>query len=173
MKRRVTELTLFPLLGVIMYISKIAMEALPNMHLLATLITVYTVIFRKKALIPIYIFVWLTGLFNGFGAWWVPYLYIWTALWAVIMILPKNMKPTVATVVYMVICTLHGFLYGIMYSPAQALMFGLSFKETLAWIGSGLYFDITHGMFNLVAATLIYPLISVMRKALKTINYKV
>ncbi len=173
MKRRVTELTLFPLLGVIMYISKIAMEALPNMHLLATLITVYTVIFRKKALIPIYIFVWLTGLFNGFGAWWVPYLYIWTALWAVIMILPKNMKPTVATVVYMVICTLHGFLYGIMYSPAQALMFGLSFKETLAWIGSGLYFDFTHGMFNLVAATLIYPLISVMRKALKTINYKV
>ncbi len=171
MRKRITELTLFPLLGVIMYVSKVAMEALPNMHLLAMLITVYTVIFRKKALIPIYIFVYLTGLFGGFGPWWIPYLYIWTVLWGAVMLLPRNMNPVLATGLYMAVCAIHGFLFGVMYAPVQAVIFGLSFEETLAWIGGGLYFDIAHGLFNLVAATLVSPLIAVMKKALKTINY--
>ena len=27
----------------------------------------------------------------GFGVWWVPYLYVWTVLWGMTMLLPKKM----------------------------------------------------------------------------------
>ena len=80
-----------------MYASKIAMEAIPNVHLLGMFIALYTVTFRRKALYPIYIFVFLTGILNGFATWWLPYLYVWTVLWALVMLLPKNMPKWVLT----------------------------------------------------------------------------
>ena len=45
------------MLGALLFGSKIIMEALPNIHLLGMLIMVYTIAFRLKALIPIYIYV--------------------------------------------------------------------------------------------------------------------
>ena len=55
MKLSVREITLFGMLGAVMYCSKILMEFLPNIHLLGTLTIAYTLAFRKKALYPIYI----------------------------------------------------------------------------------------------------------------------
>ena len=73
-----------------MYASKMIMEVAPNIHLLGAFIVAFTVVYRKKALYPIYIFIFLIGLFNGFNAWWLPYLYIWTVLWAAVMLLPRK-----------------------------------------------------------------------------------
>ncbi len=154
-----------------MYVSKLVMEALPNIHLLAMFVIVYTVIFRAKALIPIYIFIFLTGLFGGFSLWWMPYLYIWLPLWGVVMILP-DMKKTVAAAVYAVCGAMHGFLYGTMYAPIQALMFGLDLDGMTAWIVAGIPFDITHGVGNLAACLLCIPLLDVMKKGLKSIKYQ-
>lgn len=78
--QHLADLIIFTMLGVIMFISKYMTEALPNVHLIGMLTMTYTVAYRKKALIPIYVFVLLTGLFNGFAMWWIPYLYIWTVL---------------------------------------------------------------------------------------------
>ena len=64
------------MLGTIMFTSKIAMEALPNIHLVGMLTIVYTLVFRTKALIPIYIYVLMNGVYSGFSLWWMPYLYI-------------------------------------------------------------------------------------------------
>ena len=75
----------------VMFVSKIVMEFLPNIHLLGMLTMVYTLTFRSKALIPIYIYVFVNGLYAGFAVWWVPYLYVWTILWAVTMLLPRRM----------------------------------------------------------------------------------
>lgn len=165
MKLNVKELAVFSMLGAVMYASKVLMDMLPNIHLIGVFIIALTVVYRKKALYPIYIFVLITGLFGGFNVWWVPYLYIWTILWAVTMILPRNMPKAVATVVYAVICSLHGFLYGILYAPAQALFFGLDFKGTISWIISGIPFDAIHGVSNLLCGLLIVPLISVLKMA--------
>ena len=154
----VKEITLFAFLGALMFASKMIMEILPNMHLLAMFIALYTIVFRKKALYPIYVFVLVTGIYSGFAVWWVPYLYIWTVLWGVVMLLPKNMSRPVQAVVYPIVCSLHGFLFGILYAPAQALFFGLNFEQTLAWIAAGLYFDLIHGISNLFAGILVLPL---------------
>lgn len=162
--KKLVDNIVFAMLGIIMLISKLLLEGIPNVHLLGTLITAYTIVYRKAALKPIYIFVLLFGLFYGFGIWWVPYLYIWTILWGMVMLLPKKMKPQIAIPVYMVISGLHGLLYGTLYAPVQALFYGYDFKTMLAWIAAGFYFDITHAVGNVVLGILILPIASTLKK---------
>ena len=166
--RHVFEMVLFAMLATLMFVSKIIMEALPNIHLLALLIIVYTVIFRVKALIPIYLYVLLNGLYGGFSLWWFPYLYIWTLLWGIVMLLPKKMPPTVACIVYATVACLHGLLYGILYSPAQALLFDLDFEEAIAWIIAGFPFDIIHGVSNFIVTLSALPLIKTLKRAMRS-----
>ena len=158
------ELVLFPMLGALMFCSKLIMEALPNIHLLGMLTMTYTLVFRKKALLPIYIYVMLNGLFAGFSMWWIPYLYIWTILWGLTMLLPRNMPHRVAMVVYPLLCAIHGFAYGALYAPAQALMVGLDFEQTLVWIVAGIPFDLIHGVSNFAVGLLILPLSELLKK---------
>lgn len=156
---------MFAMLGALMYISKMIMEFAPNVHLLGVFTIAYTVVYRKKALYPIYIYVILNGIFGGFAPWWLPYLYVWTILWGVVMLLPKKMPKKIAPVVYMVICAAHGFLFGTLYAPVQAILYGLDFKGTLAWIIAGLPWDFIHGVSNFFCGILIVPIILILRRA--------
>ena len=168
MKLTIREMAIFSMLGAVMYASKLIMEFAPNIHLLGTFIVAFTVVYRAKALYPIYIFIFLTGMFSGFATWWLPYLYIWTVLWGIVMLLPKKMPKPVQPFVYMAVCALHGFLYGTLYAPAQALLFGLSFKSMIAWIVAGLPWDFAHGVSNFFCGILIVPIITVLRLAERT-----
>lgn len=152
------------MLGTIMFISKLLMEFLPNIHLLGVLTMVYTIAFRKKALIPIYIYVLLNGVYSGFSMWWIPYLYIWTILWGATMLLPRGMSPRLGAIVYPIVCALHGLAYGTLYAPAQAVMFGLDLNQTIAWIIAGFPFDIIHAVGNLALGTMIIPLSSLLTR---------
>ncbi len=148
-----------------MYASKMIMEAFPNVHLLGVFVIALTVVYRRKALYPIYTYVFINGLMAGFSAWWIPYLYLWTLLWGAAMLLPQNIPKKTKPIVYMTLCALHGFLFGTFYAPAQAVLFGLDFKGMIAWIIAGLPWDLVHGVSNFVCGMLICPLISVLRKA--------
>lgn len=153
-----------------MYASKVIMEILPNVHLLGVFVVAITVAYRKKALYPIYIYVFLNGLFSGFSMWWIPYIYIWTLLWGAVMLLPKKIPPKARPIIYMSVCALHGFLFGTLYAPAQAIMFGLDFKATVAWIAAGLPWDFVHGVSNFFCGILICPIISVLKNSEKYIK---
>ena len=163
MKLKTRELAIFGMLGAIMYVSKIIMEWIPNVHLLGMLTMAYTLVYRRKALYPIYVYVFLNGALAGFNTWWIPYLYVWTVLWAATMLLPRNMPSKVAPVVYMIVCALHGFGFGILYAPAQALLYGFTFEQTLAWIASGFSFDVIHGIGNFFCGMLIIPIASLLK----------
>ena len=163
----VREMAIFSMLAALMFCSKVIMDALPNIHLLGMFIMVYTIVFRLKALIPIYLFIFMTGLYGGFGLWWIPYLYIWTILWGIAMLLPRRMPKRVAAIVYPALCAIHGLAYGALYAPAQALIFGLDFEGMIAWIIAGLPFDLLHGLGNLVAGLLILPLSEILKRLKK------
>lgn len=165
MKLSTKELAIFSMLGAVMYASKILMDWAPNIHLLGVFTIAFTVVYRKKALYPIYIYVLMLGMLNGFATWWVPHLYVWTVLWGVTMLLPKKLPHKIRPFVYMILCSLHGFSYGILYAPSQALLFGLSFDGMIAWIISGIPFDITHGISNFFCGILIVPIISTLKRA--------
>ena len=154
----VREMAIFSMLGALMFTSKIVMELLPNVHLLGVLTIVYTLTYRVKALIPIYIYVIMNGVYAGFNFWWMPYLYIWTVLWAVVMLLPRGKGRLTSYVIYPSVCAAHGLLFGILYAPAQALAYGLDFHGTLAWIAAGIPFDVMHGVSNFCIGFLIAPL---------------
>lgn len=155
------------MLGAVMFCSKLVMEMLPNIHLLGVLTMVYTVAFRAKALIPLYIYVILHGVYYGFNVWWFPYLYIWAVLWAITMLLPKNMPKKARYIVYPVICGLHGLAFGTLYAPAYALIMKMNFQQTLGWIGAGLSFDAIHAASNFALGFLIVPLSELLTNLMK------
>ena len=163
MQGKTREVAVFAMFAALMYASKLVMEALPNIHLLAAFTTALTIVYRKRALYPIYAFIFITGLFGGFALWWIPYLYVWAVLWAVVMLLPRKMPKNVAPLVYMLVCALHGLFYGVLYAPSQALLFGLDFRGMLAWIAAGFAFDIVHAVSNFFCGALVLPLVRVMR----------
>ncbi len=165
MKLKTREIAVFGMLGAVMYVSKMIMELAPNVHLLGVFTIAFTIVYRQKALYPIYTYVILNGMFCGFAAWWVPYLYLWTILWGVVMLLPKKIPKRIQPIVYMSICAAHGFLYGTLYAPAQALLYGLSFQGMIAWIIAGLPFDCIHGVSNFFCGILILPIAAALRLA--------
>ncbi len=170
MKLTAREIAVFGMLGAVMFASKLLMEFAPNIHLLGTFIVAFTVVYRRKALYVIYTYVLLNGLFYGFAAWWIPYLYIWTVLWGAVMLLPKKMPKKIQTIVYMLVCAMHGFLFGTLYAPAQALLYGMNLKMTIAWIIAGLPWDCIHGVSNFFCGILILPIISALRLAQKNME---
>ena len=80
------------------------------------------------------------------------------------MLLPKKMPDKIAFFIYPAVCALHGLAFGTLYAPAQALLFGLSFKQMLAWIAAGFSFDVIHAVGNLFAGFLILPLVKLIRR---------
>ena len=80
------------------------------------------------------------------------------------MLLPKKMKPAVAAVVYPAVCGLFGLLFGVLYAPVEALIYGFDLKQTLAWIAMGSSFDLLHAIGNTAMGCLVLPLSSVLQK---------
>lgn len=171
MKLTARETVVFGMLGALMYASKMVMEVAPNVHLLGVFTIAFTVVYRQKALYPIYTYVLLNGIFSGFATWWIPYLYLWTVLWGVTMLLPEKMPKPVRPIVYMSVNACHGFLFGTLYAPAQAILFGYSFKKTIAWIAAGLPWDLVHGVSNFFCGVLIVPVIILLRRLEQNIKW--
>lgn len=165
MKPTAKEIAVFGMLAALMFASKKLMESLPNIHLVGVFLVALTLVYRRKALYPLYTYVLLEGLYGGFNTWWLPYLYVWTVLWGMTMLIPKSLPDKAKPFVYGAVCGLHGILFGTLYAPVQAVLFGFSFKTMLAWIAAGFSFDCIHGLSNLVLGTfLIYPLTKIIRR---------
>lgn len=165
------RLVLYAMLGAMMYASKWVLQALPNIHLIGFFIMAFTAVYRAQALIPIYVFVFLCGVFDGFGAWWIPYLYIWAILWGITMLIPqKIISGKWGYFVCPLVNGLFGLLFGVLYAPGQALIYGFNFEQTLAWIGTGLIFDAYHCVGNFAAGFLVPPFVLLMLKLEKIYN---
>ena len=59
---------------------------------------------------------------------------------------------------------MHGLLFGVLYAPAQALLFNLNFEQMIAWVVAGFPFDAIHALSNVGAGLLILPLTKLLRK---------
>lgn len=158
------NMAIFSMLGGLMYMSKIMMEWLPNIHLLGVLIVVYTIVYGKDALVIIYIYVFLIGTTNGFSPWWYTNLYTWALLWAMAMCVPRNWNTKIKIPTYMLVCGLHGLTYGLQCAPLQAIMFGLSWEGMIGWVIAGIPFDLTHGISNFTSGIIIVPLAKCLQK---------
>ena len=163
-KLTVKDTVLFSVYGSMMFAFK-QIEVVPNFHPTALIIATLTIVYGAKALIPTYIFIFLEGLYSGFGIWWFPYLYIWLPVCLLTLILPKKMSSRRATVSVCLICSLHGLLYGTLYAPYQCAVFlNGNIRLMFLWILSGLPFDALHMAGNFVQSFLAVPLAAVVSK---------
>lgn len=167
----VYEVVVFGMLGSLMMVSDLLMNVIPNVHLVGVMIVVLTVLYRWKALFPLYVYVLLIGLSEGIGTWWIPYLYVWTILWGMVMLLPRRMPKWLAPVVYALVCGLHGFAFGLLWIPSQMVFMSFTFEQALIWWKFGFFTaDIPHGIGNLIGSTLVVPLVNLIRKLDKRIR---
>ena len=165
MKITIREITVFAMLSAVMFASKVAMEGIPNVHLLGTFVVAFTLTYRKKALLPIYGYVFVNGVWEGFSPFgWLPELYIWLILWGAVMLLPKKMPKVMAPIVYMLVSCLHGLFFGVLYSPVYALFSGMGWDRVWLWVLAGLPFDLLHGMGNFALGTLILPIATLLKR---------
>ncbi len=169
-KLTIYEMVLFSMFGAVMFVSKAIMQFFPNMHLIGMFVILLTLLYRVKALIPIYLFVVLDAIFFGIAPWSAPYIYVWAVLWGAVMLLPKNMPKLVQAIVLPVICSIHGFLFGILCAPLFSILSGLDFKGMIAWIVAGFGFDAVHGISNFFAGLLILPLKEAIIKIEKSLH---
>lgn len=160
----ILDMALFAMLGAVLFVLKIVFEPLPNIHPVCALIMTYTVVFRRRAFIPVGVFVLVSGVFYGFDIWWLPQLYLWFIYVLLTLTVPKNISKKADAIVYPVLCALFGLIYGILYAPGQALLFGYDFTKMIRWIEAGLPFDALHAAGNFGFGLLILPLSELMKK---------
>ena len=166
--RRLRDLTVFAMLGTTILASQIVTYGIPGVQLVMFFIATFTLTYRLRALIPIYVYVLLYLMYYGFLPWNLPYLYIWIPLWGLFMLAGKleSKLPKKALIpIYMVLCGLFGLSYGTLYAPFWALIGGLTFQQTLAWIAAGFFtFDIPYAICNFAMGVLILPLSELLKK---------
>ena len=165
MKISIREITVFAMLSAVMFVSKVVMEGIPNVHLLGTFVVAFTLAYRAKALFPIYGYVLVNGIWEGFSPFgWLPELYLWLILWGAVMLLPKKIPTLIAPISYMLISGLHGLLFGVFYAPVYALFSGMGWDRVWLWVLAGLPFDLIHAIGNFVLGTLIIPIASLLKR---------
>lgn len=138
--------------------AQVVMAALPNIEPVSLLIVLYTLAFRKKALFPIYAFVFLEGLLYGFQLWWVMYLYIWLILWGIAMLLGRRRRsPVQWALVTGIFGLLFGFFGSFVYIPVSGM------RAAVVWWVAGIPMDMLHGAGNFVLTFVLFrPLSKVL-----------
>lgn len=159
---KLREILVLTLLGVLMYVSQVVMSQLPNIEIVSLLIILITRKFKVRALCAVYVFVGLEVLTYGLSLWVVNYLYVWAILCLIVCIVRKIDN----TIVYALISSVYGLLFGTLCSIPYFFIGGFSYG--IAYIASGLTFDLLHCGGNFLSCLILYrPLTKVMNKIIK------
>lgn len=138
------------LLAALLMVSKFALDGLPNIELVSLLLILYTLEWPGLALPALYTYVFLYGLMNGFGLWWLGQLYIWLPLVAAARLLRRWDH----ALLWAVVSGAFGLCYGALYAVSYAAMNGP--VAGVAWWITGIPFDLLHGGGNFVVALALY-----------------
>ena len=160
-KLSVRELVLLALLGALMFGSKVVLSAIPNVHLNALFILLAVLLFGRRALYSVFVYVLLEGLVYGFGIWFISYLYAWPLLCFAALPLRKNRS----WLLWAVLAAAHGLIFGALCSIPYIFIQGL--PGAISWWISGLPFDCLHAGSNFILVLLLLkPLYEVTNKLL-------
>lgn len=161
MDKRLVRLCLGAMMGVLLTVSKEVMAFLPNFEPVTLLTVLFTLCFGPLALGAVAVFLLLEGLLYGFGSWWVMYLYIWPLLWCLTWLFRRMDRAWQ----WAVFAGFYGLCFGTLCSFTYLPVGGV--RMMLAWIWSGLPFDLMHAGGNFLLMLVLY---SPLRKALEKIK---
>lgn len=160
-KLSVRELVLLAFLAALMMGTKVALSAIPNVHLCAVFILLAVLLFGKRAFYAVFTYVLLEGVFYGFGLWFISYLYAWPLLALAALPLRSNRS----WLLWAVLAAAHGLLFGLLC--AIPYIFVIGFPGAVTWWVSGFPYDCLHAASNFVLTFfLLKPMYQVSRKLL-------
>lgn len=147
------------MLGAMTFGMKVAMSVLPNIEPVSLMVMLFAVVFGRKSLYPIYLYVLLEILFYGIQLWNINYLYIWAILALAAWLLRKMQSP----LGWALLSGCFGLAFGLLCAPAYLFTGGPAFA--ISWWASGILFDITHCIGNFVIALVLFmPLRKLLEK---------
>lgn len=153
------ELTLFGVLGALTFAAKYVMSGLPNIEPVSLMVMLFAVVFGRKCLYPIYLYVLMEILFFGINLWNLNYLYIWLILAAAAYLLRKMEQP----LGWAILSGTYGLLFGALCGIVDVFIGGFSYAAA-KWV-SGIPFDIAHCIGNFAIALLLFkPMRELMEK---------
>ena len=159
-KLTLAQIALFAMLGAMTFGGKMVMAAFPNIEPVSLLVMLFAVVFGKKGLYPVYVYVLLEILTFGINIWNVYYLYVWAILFFAAYFCRRFRHP----VFWAVLAALFGMAFGSLCAIADSFVWGVPYA--IAKIGTGLWYDVTHCVGNFVIALVLFvPL----RKLLETL----
>lgn len=158
--QKTKELVLMGILTALVFMGQVFMGFLPNIEIVTLLFILYTLVFGRKVFLMIYVFVFLEGIFYGFGIWWISYLYVWSIQAAVTLLFRKQQS----VVFWSILSGFYGFFFGILTGIPYLFTGGLG--AAIAYWTAGALFDITHCIGNIVVCFLLFkPLHGILEKA--------
>lgn len=160
----VEEICILALMGALIFATKFALAAIPNVNLNTLLIILCVVFFGWKTLYAVFVYVLLEGLVFGFSLWWFSYLYAWPVITMVAMLFRKNDSVLLWAIV--------GGLCGLFFGPLMYLLYFMVFGWGTAftmWV-AGIPYDLIHCISNFTLILCLYrPLYRVFRFSLRRI----
>lgn len=159
MKLSTKELVLFGLLGGMTFGAKVVMMGLPNIEPVSLMVMLFAVTFGRKAVYPIYTYVFLEFAMYGLNLWSVNYLYLWLILAAAAWRLRDMSSP----LGWAVLSGMFGLLFGALCTPVYLLAGGPAFA--LSWWLSGIPYDLLHCAGNFALALVLFvPMRRLMKR---------
>lgn len=149
-KLTLREIALFGILGALTFGTKVAMSFLPNIEPVSLLVMVYAVVFGRKALYPIYVYVAMEILFYGIQLWNINYIYIWAILALAAWLLRKVEQP----LAWALLGAVFGLLFGLLCAPVYVFTNGLGFA--VSWWIAGIPYDALHCAGNFAMALILF-----------------
>ncbi len=156
-KPKLREVIVLGLLAAMMIGTKVAMAALPNIHLGAVFLAFAVMLFGWKALYTAAVYVVLEGMVYGFGLWWGSYVYCWPILVALLMTVRKQDSP----LLYAVVAGLFGLCFGALCEIPYLFIIG--WKSSVAMWMAGIPYDLLHAAGNFVLSLLLLPVLKKLR----------
>lgn len=144
------EVALFGILAALTFGAKVAMSFLPNIEPVSLMVMLYAVVFGRKGLYPIYLYVLMEILFYGIQLWNINYLYVW----AILFIGARLMKENESPIAWALLAGGFGLLFGALCAPVYLFSGGVGFA--VSWWISGIPFDLFHCAGNFVMALVLF-----------------
>ena len=158
-KLTIREITLFAVLGAMMFALQVVMAPLPNIEPVSLLVMIFAAVFGWKALYPVYVFVVMEILFYGISTWNIYYLYVWAVLAFAAILMRKQTQP----LAWALLSAVYGLMFGALCGIVDIFIGGFGYAAA-KWV-SGIPFDLLHCGGNFVIALIIFrPLRTALEK---------
>ena len=153
------EVVLFGMLGAMTFAWKYVMSGMPNIEPVSLMVMLFAVVFGKKWVYPVYVYVAMEIMVFGIGLWNINYLYIW----AILAMLAYSMRSMQSPLAWATLSGVFGLAFGALCGIVDVFIGGVAYAVT-KWI-SGIPFDIAHCAGNFVITLVMFkPLRQLMEK---------